>query len=172
MAPGDVSKKQLMMIYGTEFQREITLNNSQLLSILIILTDKTTINLLALDKTHSLEPQDILKQPIKSNLFLVSTEILTSIKLPIEIHSEKQMVKIIQEQTHTPLKNHLSIISEISLTDLLLPVKLDLLPTDSDAQDAYSDHTIKPKMVLLTQLILNSVSETSELKLEKTNLNN
>ena len=73
MAPGDVFKKQLMMIYGTEFQREITLNNSQSLSILIISTDKTTINQLVLDKTHSLEPQDILKQPIKLNLFPVST---------------------------------------------------------------------------------------------------
>jgi hypothetical protein len=29
------------------------------------LIDKTSTNLLALDKTHSLEPQDILKQPIK-----------------------------------------------------------------------------------------------------------
>jgi hypothetical protein len=102
MAPGDVFKKQLMMIYGTEFQREITLNNSQSLSILIISIDKTTINQLVLDKTHSLEPQDILKQPIKLNLFPVSTEILISRKVPREIPSEKQMVKIIKAPTHIP----------------------------------------------------------------------
>jgi hypothetical protein len=65
MEPGDVSKKQLMMIYGTEFQREITLNNSQSLSTLTTLIDKTSTNLLALDKTHSPEPPDTLKQPIK-----------------------------------------------------------------------------------------------------------
>ena len=170
--PGDVSKKQLMTIYGTEFQREITLNNSQSLSILIILIDKTSINLLALDKTHLLEPQDILKQPIKLNLFLVSMEILILIKLPIEIHSEKLMVKIIKEQIHTPLKNQLSIISVISQTDSSLLVKQDLLPTDSDLQESYSDPSTKIKMVSLTQLISSTVSETSELKLEKTNLNN
>ena len=170
--PGDVSKKQLMTIYGTEFQREIILNNSQSLSILIILIDKTSINLLALDKTHLLEPQDILKQPIKLNLFLVSMEILILIKLPIEIHSEKLMVKIIKEQIHTPLKNQLSIISVISQTDSSLLVKQDLLPTDSDLQESYSDPSTKIKMVSLTQLISSTVSETSELKLEKTNLNN
>jgi hypothetical protein len=170
--PGDVSKKQLMTIYGTEFQREITLNNSQLLSILIILIDKTSTNQPALDKTHLLEPLDILKQPIKLNLFQVSMETLTSIKLTIEIHSEKLMVKIIKEQIHTPLKNQLLIISVISLTDSLLPVKQDLLPTVSDPQESYSDLSTKVKMVSLIQLISNTVSETSELKLEKTNLNN
>jgi hypothetical protein len=170
--PGDVSKKQLMTIYGTEFQREITLNNSQSLSILIILIDKTSTNLLVLDKTHLLEPQDILKQPIKLNLFLVSMETLILIKLPIEIHSEKLMVKIIKEQIHTPLKNQLSIISVISQTDSSLPVKQDLLPTDSDLQESYSDLSTKIKMVSLTQLISSTVSETSELKLEKMNLNN
>lgn len=170
--PGDVSKKQLMKIYGTEFQRVITLNNSQSLSILIILIDKTSTNLLALDKTHLLEPQDILKQLIKLNLFLVSMEILILIKLPKEIHSEKLMDKIIKEQIHTQSKNQLSIISVISQTDSSLPVKQDLLPTDSDPQESYSDLSTKIRMVSLTQLISNSVSETSELKLEKTNLNN
>jgi len=155
--PGDDSKKQLIVIYGTEFQREITLNNSQLLSILIILTDKTSINLPALDKTHSLEPPDILKQLIKLNLFLVFMEILTLRKLLIEIHSEKQMVKIIKPQTHMQLKNQLLIISEILLTESLLPAKQDLLLTDSEAQESYSELTINYKMVLLTQLISNSV---------------
>jgi len=105
MAPGDVFKKQLIKIYGTEFLKEITLNNSQLLSILIILTDKTTINQLVLDKTHSLEPLDILKQPIKLNLFLDSMETLISNKLLKEILSEKQMDKIIKAPTHILLKN-------------------------------------------------------------------
>jgi len=105
MAPGDVFKKQLIKIYGTEFQKEITLNNSQLLSILIILIDKTTINQHVLDKTHSLEPLDILKQLIKLNPFLDSMETLISIKLLREILSEKQMVKIIKEPTHILLKN-------------------------------------------------------------------
>lgn len=170
--PGDVSKKQLMTIYGTEFQREIILNNSQSLSILIILIDKTSTNLLALDKTHLLEPQDILKQLIKLNLFLVSMEILILIKPPKEIHSEKLMDKIINQQIHMPSKNQLSIISVISQTDSSLPVEQDLLPTDSDPQESYSDPSTKIKMVSLTQLISSSVSETSELKLEKTNLNN
>lgn len=102
MVPGDAFKKQLMRIYGTEFQREITLNNSQSLSILITSTDKTTINQHALDKIHSLELQDTLKQPIKLNLFLDSTEILTLNKLLREIPSEKQMDKIIKELTHMP----------------------------------------------------------------------
>jgi len=105
MAPGDVFKKQLIKIYGTEFQKEITLNNSQLLSILIILIDKTIINQHVLDKTHSLEPLDILKQLIKLNPFLDSMETLISIKLLREILSEKQMVKIIKEPTHILLKN-------------------------------------------------------------------
>jgi len=105
MAPGDVFKKQLIKIYGTEFQKEITLNNSQLLSILIILIDKTIINQHVLDKTHSLEPLDILKQLIKLNPFLDSMETLISIKLLREILSEKQMVKIIKELTHILLKN-------------------------------------------------------------------
>ena len=100
MEPGDVSKKQLMTIYGTEFQREITLNNNQLLSILIILIDKTSTNQPALDKTHLLEPLDILKQPIKLNLFLDSMETLISNKPLKEIHSEKQMDKIIKAPTH------------------------------------------------------------------------
>lgn len=74
IVPGDVSKKQLTKIYGTEFQRVITHNNSQLLSILIISIDRTIICPQLLDKTHSLEPLGTLKQPIKSNPCLDSTE--------------------------------------------------------------------------------------------------
>ena len=140
---GDVFKRQLMMIYGTEFQRVITRNNSQLHSILIISTDRTITNPHPLDKIHSLEPQDILKQPIKSNLFLDFTETLILRKPLIEILSEKLMVKIIKPQILMPLKNQQSIILVISQTDLSSPVELDQLLTDSEAPESCSDNSTR-----------------------------
>jgi hypothetical protein len=55
-----------------------------------------------LDKIHSQEPLDTLKQPIKSNLFPVSMEILTLKKPLKEMNSEKLVVKIIKEPIHIP----------------------------------------------------------------------
>ena len=107
MEHGDVSKKQLTKIYGIEFQKEIILNNNQLPSTLIILIDKTSINLHVSGKIHLLELLDILKQLIKWNLFLDFTEILTLKKPLKEIHSEKPMDKIIKLPTHMLLKNQL-----------------------------------------------------------------
>ena len=144
---GDVSKKQLTKIYGTEFQRAITLNNSQSPSILIISIGRTFTSPHVLDKIHSLELLDTLKQPIKSNLFPDSTETLILKRHLIEIPSEKQMVKITKLQILMLLKNQQPIISVISLTDSLLPVKLDQQLTDSEAPESCSELTTRVKMV-------------------------
>ena len=104
-ATGEDFKKQLIKIYGIEFQKEIIPNNNQLHFILITQIDKTSICQQLLDLIHLLKHLAILKLQIKLSLFQDFMGIQILKPNLTETLSEKRMDKIIYKEILTQLEN-------------------------------------------------------------------
>ena len=97
---GEDFRNAQMRSFGKEFQKEIIPKPNQLLTGHILKTERISTCQPLLDQTHSPEPPDLHKLPIKLNLYLVI--MVTSIlnKNQIELISENQLELILAQETH------------------------------------------------------------------------